>query len=64
MHLSGNKGYSLAGEEREPVLTSRGGSLLGSFLKQMISGMEKIPGGISHAFQEQKRPLVDADRNS
>jgi len=32
-------------------------SVLGSLLKQMVSGMEKIPEEISRAFQEQKRAI-------
>ena len=32
-------------------------SVLGSFLKQVVSGMEKIPEGILQAFQEQKKAI-------
>ena len=30
-------------------------SMLGSLVKQIVSGMERIPGGVSRAFQEQKK---------
>ena len=32
-------------------------SMLGSLLKQIVSGMERVPEEISHAFQEQKKAI-------
>ena len=38
-------------------------SMLGSLVKQIVSGMERIPEEISSAFQEQRK-LVEVDHSS
>ena len=37
--------------------------MLGSLLKQTVSGTERILGGDSRPSRSRKRPLVDADGN-
>ena len=56
--MSGVFYFEFAGRKKQSAT-----SMLGSLLKQMVSGMERILREYRRPFKSRKRPLVDADGN-